>query len=221
MSNELLYFGVVLIDLALALLAFRMGREWLYVFIITNLLLVTSLAGNVVSIFGFNTTVAGPFYAAIFLATDALTEHYGKNEGHKSVMMGLAAQLSFVPLALLALQIQPVDFTFELHASMDSVFGLSVRVVIASAVAYFVAQNFDIWFFHKIREKTGSKNLWLRNNLSTVASQTLDGLLFFSIAFYGVIPNWIEVAITGTIAKLLIALLDTPFLYMTRAIKKG
>ena len=83
--NELYYFIIVAVHLAIGLLAFRLGRYWLIGFIVANLLLVTALARKVVEIFGLATTVAGPFYAAIFLATDMLTEHYGKRYGHRSV----------------------------------------------------------------------------------------------------------------------------------------
>ena len=220
MSDELLYFLIVFADLALALAAFSRGKEWVYVFITTNLLLVAIFSGVVVNLFGFNTTVAGPFYASIFLATDALTEHYGRKEGHRSIAMGLGAQISFLLFAFLALNISSVEFTSDLHSALEMAFNTSARIVFASALAYFIAQNFDVWFFHYLKSVTDGKLLWLRNNLSTIASQTIDGIIFFSVAFYGVLPNWLEVAIVGTIAKVLVALLDTPFLYATRIIKK-
>lgn len=218
MTNELWYFGIVIIDLALALLAFRSGRPMLIAFIVTNLLLVTVFAGKVVSVFGFATTVAGPFYAAIFLATDALTEKWGEKAGYRSVWIGFCSLGVFVLLGQLSLFIEPVEFSQNLHDSMKSVFDTSLRIFIASIIGYVVSQNLDVWLFHKISEVTGGKFLWLRNNLSTIVSQFVDSILFFSIAFYGVLPNWFEVAIVGYVAKLLIALLDTPFLYLTKKI---
>ena len=221
MTNELFYFLIVLIDLTIALIAFRLGVKWLIVFIVTNLLLVTTLAGKVVDIFGFSTTVAGPFYASIFLATDALTEHYGKKIGYKSVLIGFAALSLFVILSQLSLLIVPVSFSEELNTGMKTVFGTSLRVFIASVIAYIISQNFDVWFYHFLQNKTKSKYLWLRNNVSTITSQILDSSIFFSIAFIGVIPNWIEVAIIGAIAKIIVALLDTPFIYLTFKVKKN
>lgn len=220
MNNELTYFGIVIIDLVLALIAFRLGKKWLIAFIVTNLLLVTTLAGKVVDIFGFSTTVAGPFYAAIFLATDALTEHYGKKIGHLSVFIGFATLSLFVLMTQLSLIIMPVEYSIELQNGMLTVFGTSLRVFIASTVAYVISQNFDIWFYHLLHKKTGGKFLWLRNNLSTVFSQFIDSIIFFSIAFIGVLPNWIEVAVIGVIAKIVIAFLDTPFIYLTYKVKK-
>ena len=107
----------------------------------------------------------------------------------------------------------------QLHASMKIVFGTSVRIFIASIIAYLITQNFDVWFYHFLSKLTKGKYLWLRNCGSTTTSQLIDSLVFFSIAFYGVLPNWIEVAIFGFIVKAIIALLDTPFIYLTYKVK--
>ncbi|MBT7337536.1 queuosine precursor transporter, partial [Candidatus Peregrinibacteria bacterium] len=56
---------------------------------------------------------------------------------------------------------------------------------------------------------------WLRNNGSTVISQFLDSIIFFGIAFYGVVPNIWSLILTGYVAKLIVALLDTPFIYLS------
>ncbi len=215
MSNELIYFIIVVIDLSLALLAFRQGKNWLIAFSAVNLILVTSLAGKTVEIFGFATTVAGPFYAAVFLATDSLTEHFGKKIGYQSVLIGLGAQFLFVGMTQLSLLISPASFSADLHDSMSLVFGTSVRIFLASIIAYVISQNFDVWFYHFLQEKFGKNSLWLRNNVSTITSQLIDSSIFFSIAFIGVIPNWLEVAIIGALAKIAVALLDTPFIYLT------
>lgn len=169
-------------------------------------------------IFGLATTVAGPFYASIFLATDVLTEHYGKKYGYLSVMVGFFALALFMAMSQLTLLITPVSFCQELHDCMKVVFGTSVRIFVASIIAYVISQNFDVWFYHFLNEKTKGRFLWLRNNFSTTTSQIIDSMIFFSIAFYGVLPNWLEVAIVGCLAKIIVALLDTPFIYLSKII---
>ena len=62
------------------------------------------------------------------------------------------------------------------------------RVTIASLLSYLVSQTFDVWAFHYIKARTGEAKLWLRNNGSTVVSQGIDTLIFYGIAFFGVIP---------------------------------
>ena len=81
-----------------------------------------------------------------------------------------------------------------------------------SLVAYVVSQNWDVRVFHKLKEMTGGRHLWLRNNVSTMTSQALDTVIFITIAFYGVLPV-VPLIIGQYIVKLLIAALDTPFIY--------
>ncbi len=61
--------------------------------------------------------------------------------------------------------------------------GASTNVVLGSLLAYLVSQNWDVWLFHRIRDRTGSDYLWLRNVVSTGTSQAIDTVIFVSIAF--------------------------------------
>lgn len=221
MSNEIIFLISTVIDLSIVLLAFRLGKPWLIGVIVLNLIMVTCFASKLVPLFGFVTNAANVFYAAIFLATDALTEHHGKKEGHRSVFIGFMAILGFIVLGQLTLAMNTIDMTQQVSDAMQIVFGAAPRIALASMVAYLIAQNFDVWFYHYIYDKTGSKKLWLRNNLSTVTSQAMDSIIFFTIAFYGVMPNsqLIEVILTGYVIKLMVAALDTPFIYLTYKIK--
>ncbi|PIZ54623.1 transporter, partial [Candidatus Uhrbacteria bacterium CG_4_10_14_0_2_um_filter_41_7] len=86
------------------------------------------------------------------------------------------------------------------------------RITVASFIAYLISQHHDVWAFHFWKKKTNGKHLWLRNNASTVVSQLIDTVVFTFIAFYGVLP--IVPLILGTwVVKILIALIDTPFIY--------
>jgi uncharacterized integral membrane protein (TIGR00697 family) len=107
---------------------------------------------------------------------------------------------------------QPAVFATEFSEMFAKVLALTPRITIASFVAYLLSQHHDIWAFHFWRKKTNGKYLWLRNNASTIVSQLLDTVVFTFIAFYGVLP--IAPLILGTwVVKILIALVDTPFIY--------
>ncbi|OEU83360.1 MAG: hypothetical protein BA873_00895 [Desulfobulbaceae bacterium C00003063] len=62
------------------------------------------------------------------------------------------------------------------------------------------------------------KFLWLRNNASTIVSQLLDSILFTFIAFWGLLPTneFFEILITTYLLKLIVAVVDTPFLYLAK-----
>ena len=73
----------------------------------------------------------------------------------------------------------------------------------------------DVWLYHRIHRLTGDRWLWLRNNGSTWASQALDTCVFYTIAFWGVFPIGEPILFTWLL-KIIVAALDTPFLYMGR-----
>ena len=87
-------------------------------------------------------------------------------------------------------------------------------------VAYLISQHLDVWIFNKIKQKTGGKMLWLRNNGSTLISQLVDSAIFTIIAFAGVYPLW-ELMLFTYIIKVIVAVLDTPFMYLAKKIKYG
>ena len=67
-----------------------------------------------------------------------------------------------------------------------------------------------------------NKGLWLRNNISTLTSQFLDTLIFTLIAFAGTVSfeELVILIFTTYVLKAVVAVLDTPVLYMAKKMKK-
>ena len=155
-------------------------------------------------------------YSLTFLITDILGERYGKNVANKAIKAGLITNLLFIPIAFLTKIFPYPQFNEEMAKALANVLSLSPRIVIARIIAYLVSQHLDVFLFHKIKEITHNKFLWLRNNLSTIISQFIDSVLFITIAFLGVFPNEaiIKIIFSQYLVKIIIALLDTPFIYL-------
>lgn len=79
-------------------------------------------------------------------------------------------------------------------------------------VAYLISQHHDVWAFNFWKKKTKGKHLWWRNNASTLVSQFLDSVIFVFIAFYGIF-DVVPLIIGNYVVKIIIALVDTPFMY--------
>lgn len=216
MSNETIMISTALIDLAIVVLAFRLGRPFLVAVLAINLIMVSLTAAKAGLVFGVVASPQSIFYASIFLGTDLLTENYGKKAGYQAVAVGFVSLLLLVLLGQAVVHFAPVESSAGIGASIDQVFGVVGRIAVASFVAYLIAQNLDIWLFHKIKERTDGKYLWLRNNGSTWISQALDTMLFFPIAFLGVMPTdqLISVMIFAYLVKIIVAAIDTPFVYL-------
>ncbi len=91
--------------------------------------------------------------------------------------------------------------------------GTTIRITIASLASFLVSQFHDIWSFHYWKKRTKGKHLWLRNNLSTISSQLINTVVFYLIGFYGVFPI-VELIVFTYLVKIVIALVDTPFVYL-------
>jgi len=164
--------------------------------------------------FGFIANASVIFYGPIYIATDILTEHWGKKEGYRAVRYALLAVIFVIVFGYISRFFVAVEPN-EVSMAVDILFNAVPRITLASLVAYIVAQHFDIWFYQFIREKTKGRYLWLRNNGSTLVSQFVDAMIFFTIAFYGVVPYLGSLILTGYFAQLIVAVLDTPFIYLS------
>jgi hypothetical protein len=218
--NELLWISFALVDLCMVLVVFRLfGRVGLFGLLVFNLLLCNIQVLKTVELFGLTTTLGNVLYASVFLATDLLSEFYGKKEAKKGVLLGFVALVMMVGYMQIALYFQPAADDFA-QPHLSALFGFLPRIALASMIAYLVSQLHDVWAFHAIRERTGGKFLWLRNNVSTMVSQLLDSAIFCAIAFWGLFPVnvFLEILLSTYVIKVVVAGLDTPFIYMAKRI---
>ncbi len=169
-------------------------------------------------------------YASTFLITDLISEFYGKEFAKRAVVAGMLANITMLVSITIAVNWTPapppVMSPAELKA-FSSVFGLAPRIIIASIAAFLVSQLHDVYAYHFWKRVTRGKYLWLRNNASTMVSQLIDTVIFISLAFYGILDTSVLLSlITGQyIVKVIIAALDTPFMYVAtyawRALEKS
>jgi uncharacterized integral membrane protein (TIGR00697 family) len=221
MENAIIFLTIAIIDFTIVLVAWRAGTHYLIATIIANAMLTSIFVNKLVPIFGLATTAGEAFYASIFIATDILSEHEGKDIAYKSIWMGFVAQLMLIIFSFLALQFSPTSDSQAIAESMNVLFTPIPRIATASFISYLISQRFDIWFYHYIKVKTNDKKLWLRNNVGTITSLAIDSLIFFPLAFFGNVDTHtlLILIFTGWAFKVPLALLDTPFIYLSYWIK--
>ncbi|WP_339624857.1 queuosine precursor transporter [uncultured Winogradskyella sp.] len=155
-------------------------------------------------------------YPITFLITDLVSEIYGKKRANDMVIAGIFASLFSVGIILVAdyvpaLQNSPVN-----NATFNTVFSKTIVAVGSSMLAYLFAQFIDIKIYHFWKNLTKGKHLWLRNNFSTWLSQFIDTLAIITLLCYFEVLPWSSfkgLLISGFLFKVLVAALDTPFLY--------
>ena len=150
-----------------------------------------------------------------FLATDLLSEIYGKKRTNRVVWAGFFVSGFILFVLWLGAQFPAIPESTIDDETYNRVFQNAWRVIGASMTAYLFAQLIDVKLFHFWKDLTQGKHLWLRNNASTILSQLVDSVLVVVVLFAGVqTTDWM----IGTIFdlwlfKAILALCDTPFFY--------
>lgn len=203
----------------------RRQAERLYL-ILAALFIASLVAGNLIfqkffywDFFGIHTfeiSVGILPYPITFLITDLIAEIYGKKRANQVVVAGLFATVFVLGIIKISNMVPATSWSPVDDLTFTHVFGLAGAAVSASMVAYLLAQFVDIRIYHFWKNYTKGKHLWLRNNFSTMTSQFVDtsSVLLLLCSF-----NAIEWELfwpllgSGFLFKVLVAAVDTPFLY--------
>lgn len=184
-------------------------------FFVVSLIVSNIIAAKVVCIGWIEIPAAVIAYPITFLCTDVISEIWGREEARRTVHLGFAVQIFSLILIYIAIYLPPAEYMLEFQSSFAETLGTSARFVLASLVAYGVAQTLDVHLFHWLRGRFEPK--WMRNNGSTMVSQLVDTVIFISIGFWGVVPNLGWMMVSQYVVKWVFALADTPvFYYLTR-----
>uniref|UniRef100_A0A7C3YMR3 Probable queuosine precursor transporter n=1 Tax=Geoglobus ahangari TaxID=113653 RepID=A0A7C3YMR3_9EURY len=212
----ILWAGITLASVCLVLTFARIYGKEIAIGIYAVLTVVANIiAVKLISVGGITAPAGVIVYSVTFLVTDFISEIYGKEAAKKAIITGLVANIIAVLSIIIAVKMTPAPFlSKEVVESFNTVFTFTPRIVAASLIAFIISQTHDIYAYHFLRMLSKGKHMWLRNNVSTSISQLIDTTVFITVAFYGVAP--LLPLIAGQyVLKLIIALFDTPFLYIS------
>ncbi|MDA9898388.1 queuosine precursor transporter [Flavobacteriales bacterium] len=156
-------------------------------------------------------------YPITFLVTDIISEVYGKKKANKVVISGLVASVFVLGIVMIANSAPATEWSPVDNATFSDVFGLTGIAVGASMLAYLLAQFVDIRIFHFWKKLTQGKHLWLRNNASTFSSQLVDTATVLLLLCSAGAIEWDKFGVlllNGFIFKIIMAVIDTPILYL-------
>ena len=168
-----------------------------------------------------NASVAVFLIPIVYLVSDIITEVFGKARAQSVVRSGIFVIFSLVLFSLLATALPASSRFLPTESAYEAIFKISIRISIASLIAFAAGELSDIFIFAKMREKLGSRALWLRTNLANIISEFFDTTIFITLAFYTfsqsfggnliflsgiILPYWI--------LKCFMSVIETPFVYM-------
>jgi uncharacterized integral membrane protein (TIGR00697 family) len=211
-------------------------RQWLFVFLVglfvTNAVTAELISNKLIQIpisfqlFGFSlgpfTTIIGILpWPIVFLLTDLMNEFYGQR-AIRRVSWITASLIAYcfiiVGLSMNIPSVQIPGSNLADDKSFNQVFGQAQMVIIGSIVAFLVSQLLDAYLFAWIKHKTGNRFIWMRSTGSTLLSQLVDSYIVLYIGF--VLTNsisfnqFMKIAPTNYVLKMIIALLLTPLIYL-------
>ena len=159
-------------------------------------------------------------FPVTFIVTDVMNEYFGKAGIRFVTYLGLAMVVFAFGLLQIALATPTAPNSPVPEAAFAAVFGTTTRVIIGSLIAYLVGQLVDIALFHRLRQWTEGRHLWLRATGSTLGSQFIDTFVVLAVAFAGQLALGEIVAITlfNYGYKVLIAVAITPLVYLGHAL---
>ena len=219
METEIAFILLSAVSMSFVLLAYLQGQIWLVGVTASLLVLANVIGPKVVSVFGFAITAGTPLFASLPLATDLLTEKYGRNAAKQAVYVAFFGMLFFAAISYFVLNMQVLPFAQQAGDAVDTIFAASIRLMIASPVAYLVWQMVDISLYHHILKRTGESKLWLRNNISTFVAQAGSTISFFFLGFYGTETPWLNIALVTIIFYWIVAAADTAIIYWCRSVE--
>lgn len=174
----------------------------------------------------FNLTAGVVLWPVVFIMTDIINEYYGM-KGVRFLSYLTVVLISFAFLgAFLAIHLTPADWWYGVNANdgvpdmqkaYSKIFGQGLWIIIGSITAFLIGQILDVFVFHKIKQVTGEKKIWLRSTGSTLVSQLVDSFVVIIIAFkIGSDWSWakcIAISLVGYAYKFVVAIIVTPIIY--------
>jgi queuosine precursor transporter len=166
----------------------------------------------------------------VFLMTDIINEYFGRRGVRFISWLTVALIVYGFLAAYLAISLAPASFWTsvnqergvpDMQAAFANIFGQGMWTIAGSVTAFLVGQLIDVAVFHRIRQLTGERWIWLRATGSTAVSQLIDSFIVLYIAFVlgpqqWPIPLFLAVGTVNYGYKLLMAVLLIPLIYLTR-----
>jgi len=185
------------------------------------LVVLTNTVGvKLFDLWGMVLPVSIVWFPFTFLVTDIVSEVFGAARATFLVLFGFLMSLLLLAFIQVGIAL-PTSGVYGLGTEYEAVFAPVWRLLCASMAAYLLAQMVDLQLFHFFKRLTQGRHLWLRNNGSTGLSQLVDTCTVNTIflygndeVFHGTVADLGGIILSSYLAKLVIALGDTPLCYL-------
>lgn len=145
------------------------------------------LETKVVQVWNITATAGLIVFPISYIINDCIAEVWGFKKARLIIWSGFAMNFLVIAFAQIAVALPAAPF-WEGEEGFNFVFGMAPRIAVASLTAFLVGSFLNAYVMSKMKVASQGKNFSLRAIVSTLAGESADSLIFFPIAFGGVIP---------------------------------
>lgn len=171
--------------------------------ILFNICLVAAnlLESKVVQIFGITVTAGLIVFPISYIINDCIAEVWGYKKARLIIWSGFASNFLVIILSQIAIRMPAAPF-WEGEEGFNFVFGMAPRIAVASLIAFLVGSFLNAYIMSKMKIASKGKNFSARAIISTLIGESADSIIFFPIAFIGLIAPKELLIMIGTQAVL-------------------
>ncbi len=157
--------------------------------VLFNVCLIASnlLETKVIQVGGVTATAGLIVFPVSYIINDCIAEVWGFKKARLIIWSGFAMNFLVVAFAQLAIMLPAAPF-WEGEAGFNFVFGMAPRIVMASLCAFLVGSFLNAYVMSRMKIASRGRHFSVRAMVSTLVGESADSILFFPIAFGGMIP---------------------------------
>lgn len=122
-----------------------------------------------------------------YIINDCIAEVWGFRRARLIIWLGFIMNFFVVAIGNLAVYLPSPSF-WNGAEHFNFVFGMAPRIAIGSFGAFLLGSFLNAYVMSKMKISSSGKHFSYRAILSTIVGETADSLLFFPVAFGGIIP---------------------------------
>lgn len=152
--------------------------------------LITSnlLQAKIIQLGSFTMTAGVLCFPVSYILNDCIAEVWGYRKARLAIWLAFTMNFLVVAIGQVAVMMPAADFWLENEPHFNFVFGLAPRIAMASFTAFIVGSLINAYVMSRMKVSSQGRNFSLRAIVSTLWGEGADSLIFFPLAFGGMMP---------------------------------
>jgi len=225
MPNEIVFLLSVFCVSTCALIALRLGKEYLIGFVSSLAVVVNLFVIKQITLLGYTATASDSLAVGITLSLNLMQEYHGKPTAFTTIWVGFFCALFYSLMSIIHLTFIPAPLdTSNIH--FKAILAAMPRIIIASLTTYLMVQRLDAQLYGYLKRICNGRFFVMRNYTSLICSQVFDTLLFSFLGLYMISPAYSslytlrEIIIVSVLIKVAVIAIAVPYVRLAHQLIK-